>query len=86
MGAPTPLLPPRIVSVPGVKSEGCRAKQRKKKWEKIERESGRAANLFLFFCLLNLLLLSHFNFDLRIALARLYYLATKTAMLRRLTT
>ena len=92
MGAslPLPLLPPRILSVLGVKSKGCGAKKRKKTGKKgvqesseslslllspqsaeqrkekkrEKRESRRAANLFLFFCLLNFPLLSHFRFRL----------------------
>ena len=47
MGAslPLPLLPPRILSVPGVKSEGCRAKNRKeKKYEKKNRKGVRESS------------------------------------------
>ena len=53
MGAHTPppsLLPPRILSVPGVKSEGWRAKKRKKKRENNRRgvrESSESLSLLL---------------------------------------
>ena len=55
MGAHTPpphpsLLPPRILSVPGVKSEGYRAKKKEKKREKNGkgvRESSESLSLFL---------------------------------------
>ena len=62
-----------------LRARGAEQKIEKKKntKKKIERESGRAANLFLFFCLLNLPLLSHFRFRLLRCLR-----ARKSGMLR----